>query len=328
MKQILQKNEGLIKIADFLRENDGYILISHISPDGDTLGSALALYHTLKLHNKRVQVVCTDRVPYSLLFLPGSSDVIHPDKAVREDNVICLDCADLARTGKAQSLFEKAVTTFNIDHHDTNTRYAMHNEVHHCASNSEIVYELIRLFAGNLSQDAANCLYTGLMTDTGSFAFSNTDESAFSVAAELVRFGADPCMCNTAVYRTVPLSKTKLLGKALSTVELYDEGRIGLCVITQNDLAQFKAHADDAEGIIDHIRDIETVEIAIIIRECLDGDYKIGLRSKSFADVAALAQNFGGGGHIRAAGCRVHMELSKLHDLVISAARDALRTEE
>lgn len=329
MKQILQKNEGLIRISDFLKENDDYVLISHISPDGDTIGSALALYGILRLYNKKVQIVCADRVPQSISYLPHARDIIIPEKAVRAKNVIAVDCADKGRLGKAESIFNNAETTINIDHHDTNTRYAMHNEVHaRCAACAEVVYELVRLFAGTCSADIATCLYTGLMTDTGSFAFSNTTADTFAVASELVRLGADPCMCNTLAFRTIPFAKTKLLGKALSSIELYDGGRIGLCVITQQDLGMCKAHAEDAEGIIDHIRDIDTVEVAIIIRECLDGDYKVGFRSKNEIDVAQIAQDFGGGGHMRASGCKVKMPIDKLHDMIIDAVKDALAQSE
>ena len=330
MKQILQKNEGIQQIAEFIRNNDGFIIISHIAPDGDTLGSGLALYGMLKLYGKRVQIVCQDRVPQTLLFLPWAKEIINPDKAVREDNVISVDCADIPRLGKAQALFNAAKNTVNIDHHGTNTCYAMHNEIHpNGAANAEVVYELIRLYSGSLTADMATCLYAGFMTDTGCFAFSNTTTGSFEVAAELVRAGAKPAVINTLIYRTVSYAKTKLLGKALSCIELYDGGRIGMCIITQNDLNSCKAKADDTEGIIDHIRDIESVEIAIFIRECLDGDYKVSLRSKDFVDVAQLAQDIGGGGgHKRAAGFKLTIELDKLCDMLLDTSRAILAQDE
>ena len=325
MMQILKKTEGLEKISDFIRNNDGFTLICHVAPDGDTLGSALALYGMMKMHGKRVQIVCQDRVPQNLLFLPWSHEVLCPDKAVCEDNVIAVDCADIGRLGKAVRLFDAAKNTVSIDHHGTNGMYAMLNEVHpHCAATAEIVYELVRIFAGNISADVATCLYVGLMTDTGSFAFGNTTADTFAVASALVRSGANPCTSNTLVYRTVPLSKTKLLAKALSGVDLYDGGRIGMCIITQTDMAVCKAKAEDSEGIIDHIRDIETVEIAIFVREWLDGDYKVSLRSTEYADVAQLAQDFGGGGHVRAAGFKITMDLQKLCDALITSAKEMI----
>lgn len=325
MKQIIQKTEGLKKIADFIRDNDGFILICHIAPDGDTLGSALALYSVMKLYGKRVQVVCQDRVPYSLMFLPGAREVITPEKATREDNVIAVDCADMTRLGKAASLFESAKNTISIDHHGTNTMFAMHNEVHpRCAATGEIIYELINIFSGTATVETASCLYTALMTDTGCFAFNNVTSDTFSTAAELVRHGVDSAKINMFVYKTVPVQKSKLLGYALSSTELFCGGKVGFCTISQLDLAKFKARAEDTEGIIDHIRDIETVEIAIFARECLDGEYKVSLRSKEYADVAQLARDFGGGGHIHAAGFKVPMALDKLCDAVVDAAKNAL----
>ena len=242
MQQIIQNNEGLKSIAEFIRANDGFIIISHLSPDGDTVGSGLALYGMMKMYGKRVQIVCQDRVPRSLMFLPGANEITDPDKAVREENVIAVDCADMTRLGKAKSIFEAAKNTVNIDHHGTNTRYAMHNEVHaNCAATAEIIYELVRIYSDTCSADVATCLYTGIMTDTGSFAFSNTTANSFIAASELVRLGASPSMINTYVYRTVPISKTKLWGRALSGIELYACGKIGLCIVGREDLAACKA---------------------------------------------------------------------------------------
>lgn len=324
MIQTIKETDGLERIAHFLTENDGYILICHISPDGDTIGSALALYNTLKVYGKKVQICCYDRVPYSLLFLPGANEILHPDKTVTDETAIAVDCADLGRLGKCQRLFDAAKYTISIDHHGTNTMFAMQNEVFpKCAATAEIMYELIRIFAGTISQEVANCLYTGLMTDTGGFSFSNVTAQTFAIASELVRFGANPWKANQNVYRTVPLAKSRLLGFALSSSILYHEGQTVLSVITQADMARVKAKADDSEGIIDHLRDIEGVEVAIVLRECLDGEYKISMRSKDYIDVALICNNFGGGGHERAAGAKSSMQLDKLTDLVLSAVKEA-----
>lgn len=329
MKQIIQKNDGLASIADFIRNNDDFIIIGHISPDGDTLGSSLALYNTMRAQGKKVQVVCQDRVPQILLFLQGAYDVICPDKAVRAENVIAVDCADITRLGKAENLFNAAKTTVCIDHHGTNTRYANINEIHaHCSATGEIIYELLRLYTGTVTAKVADCLYTAVMTDTGCFSYNNVNAQSFETAAELVKLGADSARANLLVYKTVPFQKTKLLGYALSSTELFFGGKIGFCHISQLDLARFKAKAEDTEGIIDYIRDIDTVEIAIFIRECLDGQYKVSLRSKEYVDVAQLAQCFGGGGHMYAAGFKIDMKLERLRSLIISEAENMLRQEE
>lgn len=329
MRQMLEKNEGLERAAEYIRDNDGFVLICHISPDGDTLGSALALYNVMKLYDKRVQIVCQDRVPESLAFLKGADEVLSPDKARHDDCAIAIDCADIARLGGAQSLFNEARVTISIDHHGSNTRFAMQNEVFpRCAATAEIIYELLRLMCASFPRDVADCLYTGLMTDTGCFAFTNVTADTFAIASELVRMGADSAMINRRIFRTVPYRKTKLLGYALTVTELYHGGKTGLCVITQDDLNRFNARADDTEGIIDNIRDIDSVEIAVFIRECLDGDYKVSFRSKEYIDVARIAQDFGGGGHVRAAGFKITEKRDKLVDMVLSAAKEALMQEE
>ncbi|HHT87096.1 MAG TPA: bifunctional oligoribonuclease/PAP phosphatase NrnA [Clostridiales bacterium] len=322
---MLKSYEGINAISEFIKQNDGFALIIHISPDGDSVGSGLALYSALKLMNKQCAIICQDRIPHTYSFLPYSEEIITPDKASRFETAIAIDCADISRLGSATKLFEAAKNTISIDHHSTNSMFAMHNEVHpYLAATGEIIFELIKNMLGFVSSQIADCLYTSIMTDTGNFSFTNTSSNTFEIAAELLRFGAKPAELNTLVYRNVPLAKTKLLGFALSTFELKRNDRIAISVITQQDLQRYNAKGDYAEGIIDHLRDIETVEIAILMRECQDGSYKVGLRSKGESDVAALAQNFGGGGHVHAAGFKTDMPFETLYDMVVSAAIEAL----
>lgn len=319
-------NDDIIAIANYLKENDDFILIMHIAPDGDTIGSTLALYAALRGLGKRVQAVCHDKMPVVYSFLPHIRDVITPEKAVKSDNAIAIDCAGADRMGRASALFEAARHTVSIDHHGTNTMFAELNKVDpSAAAAGEIIYKIIyTLLDGRLTRDIADCLYTAVLTDTGCFAHSNTTENSFQTAAELMRFGIDPSELNRLIYRTVSLPKTRLLGYALSNVELFNSGSIGMCVISQADLGRVHARAEDTEGIIDHIRDIESVQIAMFIRECLDGDYKVSLRSVEGNDVAMLAQNFGGGGHPCAAGFKITMELNTLIDMLLDSAREIM----
>lgn len=322
---MLKNYEGINAISEFLKLNDGYAIIIHISPDGDSIGSGLALYSALKLMDKQCTIVCQDRIPQTYSFLQYANEIITPDKAQKFETAIAVDCADISRLGSANKIFESAKNTLSIDHHGTNSMFAMHNEVHpYCAATGEIIFELVKTMLGFISSQIADCLYTAIMTDTGNFSFSNTNSNTFEVAAALMRFGANPSELNTLVYRNVTLAKTKLLGFALSTFELKHNEKISISVVTQQDLQRYNAKGDDAEGIIDHIRDIETVEIAILMRECQDGTYKVGLRSKGNNDVAALAQNFGGGGHFHAAGVKTDLPFESLYDMIVSAAIDTL----
>ena len=298
----------------------------HIAPDGDTIGSTLALYAALRALGKRVQAVCQDRMPTVYGFLPNIREVLIPERAVKTENAIAIDCADADRMGRSRTLFEAARSTMQIDHHSTNTMFAARNKVDpSAAATGEIMYRIIfALLDGRLPKDTADCLYTAVLTDTGGFAHSNTTENSFATAAELMRFGIDPSELSRLIYRTVSMPKTRLLGYALSHIELFCSGSVGLCVISQAQLGALHARSEDTEGIIDHIRDIDTVQIAIFIRECLDGDYKVSLRSMDGVNIATMAQNFGGGGHPCAAGFKITMELDTLIDMLISSARELI----
>lgn len=321
-------NDTLRSIANYLKNNNGFTIIMHIAPDGDTIGSSLALYGALKSLGKRVQVVCRDKMPYLYDFMPYISEVISPDKAAKTETAIAIDCADVERMGQARRLFDAAQKTISIDHHSTNTMFAALNQVDpDAAATGEIVFPLVsELLGGNLSKDIADCLYTAVLTDTGGFAYTNTTARSLNTAAELLQFGVNPSDLNMRIYRTVSLSKTKLLGYALSHIEMFCDNRVGLCIITQEDLSAFRAKAEDTEGIIDHIRNIETVQIAIFIRECLDGDYKVSLRSKDIVNVAAFAQNHGGGGHPCAAGFKTNMSLNPLIDMMLTDVSRLIKT--
>lgn len=318
--------DSLESIADLIREYDDFVVIAHVSPDGDTLGCALALSHTLRRMGKRAQAVCEQRVPHIYEFLPGAGGILAPAEAMAARAAIAVDCADEARLGQAAPLFRAAERTCCIDHHVTNTRYAQLNYIDGDASSSgELIYALIRLLGVAPDRDVATCLYTAIMSDTGNFAYSNTTPETFRVAAELMTLGADNTEINRRVYRTIPLQKQRLLGRALTKLEIYEGGRIGLSRLAMEDISACGASEEDTEGIIDHIRDIEGVEIAIMIRESSPGEHKVSLRSKHYADVGGFAKELGGGGHAHAAGYTARGSMEEVAARALSRARDAVR---
>lgn len=304
----------------FIRAHDDFILISHVSPDGDTLGSGLALYAALLQLGKRAQIVCEEPVPHIYRFLPNAGQVLQPADVRKTDAVICIDCADVARTGLCQPLFDAASFTLNVDHHGTNNRYAQNNFVQKAGATGELIYEILLRLKVSLTKDIASLLYAALTTDTGNFAYSNTTPDTLRIAAELLEAGIDLPYLNRALFRTVPFHKTRLLGLAITKTKLYEHGRIGMSTLTQADMRECNATGEDSEGIIDTIRDIDTVEIAALLRESTDGLIRVSLRGKSAADVSQIAVASGGGGHRLAAGCTLNVPMEEAAARILSAA--------
>jgi phosphoesterase RecJ-like protein len=311
--------------AEFIRENDGFTLIAHISPDGDTLGSSLALYGVLRELNKHAQVVCDNRVPPNYAFLPYANEILTPDKAKAFPYAISVDCADAQRMGKTSALFDTAVDSVNIDHHVTNTSYAHLNIVDgSAAATGEIIYRLAMALVPRLSESVSICLYTALLTDTGSFAYSNTTPETMRIAADILESGIDTYEINRLVYRTVSYHKMKLLGRAINNMELLCDGKLGITAVTLDEMRELGATEEDTEGVIDSVRDVESVEIAVMLREVEKDVFKASLRSKRYADVSKISREKGGGGHTFAAGYTVHGMLKEVYAEAVKLAQRTL----
>ena len=299
--------------AAFLRDGDGFLLISHVSPDGDTLGSALALYQGLLKLGKRVFLACEEPVPVTYRELPFADRV----RAVPEEGfscVVCIDCADLRRCGTLEPLVKAAARTLCIDHHATNAGFADVNYVEDCAATGEIVFSLLSLLGVPLTQDIAVCLYTALATDTGNFSYSNTTPQTFRIMAELLAAGIDLPRWNRILFRSHRAERMRVLGLMLPRMELLADGRFGISYLTYGELTAYGATSADCEGLIDYIRDIDTVEVACFARESQNGQIRVSMRSKESFDVAAVAQLFQGGGHVRAAGCTLSTDMQTALD--------------
>ena len=312
----------------FIRAHDDILLIAHVSPDGDTLGSSLALYAALLQLGKKAQIVCEDPVPQIYRFLPNSDQVQTPQCARQTEAVVSVDCADLARTGKSEPLFSGAVFTLNIDHHGTNDKYADENYVQRAGATGELIYGLLMNLKVNITRDIAACLYAAITTDTGNFSYSNTTPDTMRIAADLLETGIDLPYLNRSLFRTVPYHKMRLHGLAIMKTELYEHGRIGMACLSAEDMHSCNAVSEDTEGIIDSIRDIDTVEVAAILREGEDGLIRVSLRGKTAADVSRIALRYGGGGHRLAAGCTLDPPLNQAAEKILNAAMELLHGAE
>ncbi len=289
------------EICDFLM-GDGFTILCHSLPDGDTLGSGMALFLALGNQGKRVELLCHDAVPSAYYCMPGTERILKPQAAVGYKNVITVDCADAERVGDGLPMLQRAIHTLNIDHHMTNTSYAEINLVDpSAAATAEIVYHVLRETGMEIDRPIAACLYVGMMTDTGSFAYANTTPKTMRAAADMMATGINHNALNTAIFRNVPVGKKRLLALALTNMTLFAQGKGAITHISLEEMRHVGAMEEYTEGIIDHLRDIDTVEVAIMVRESEEGT-KVSLRSKGAVDVAQIAARQNGGGHMRASG--------------------------
>ena len=321
--------KDLGSLIAFIEEGESFTLLSHLSPDGDTLGSSLALAHLLEKLGKTAEIVCPNPVPKIYAFMPGSEKVLLPEDAAGYPRVIAVDCADTPRFGRAVRFFGKAEMTAAIDHHVTNPRFAQINLVESGASaTAEVIKKLYELIGVEIDESAAICLYTGIVTDTGNLSYSNTTPNALRIIADFVEKGlVDISDLNRRIYRTVPYAKTRVQGFVTSNIRLELGGAVGIGTLTQAQMQSYGATNEDCEGIVDCVRDIDCVKIGAFIRESADGSYKVSLRSKCVGDVGRIASRHGGGGHERAAGYTARESLSTVIADIIAQAAEELGME-
>jgi len=303
--------------VELIKESRNIAILSHIMPDGDNIGSCLALYNALVKLGKNVVVVLDDDVPEVYRFLKNSDQIVKPECSYDLDLVVTLDCGDTGRFGKSAKYLESN-KIINIDHHISNTNFGHYNIVDTNASaTAELVYELIKKLEITLDKDICECIYTGIVTDTGQFQYSNTTSATHRIVAELISNGVEPAKVYKDIYQNNSLSKIKLLGEALSSIELHYNNKIASIILRKELFEKVGAKDEDSDGIINYARDIKGVEVALLFREIEDGKIKIGFRSKDFINVNEIAQKFGGGGHKRAAGATAVGDIRNIKDKVI-----------
>nr|WP_122011587.1 bifunctional oligoribonuclease/PAP phosphatase NrnA [Maliibacterium massiliense] len=294
-------------ICRILRSARKVAVVCHVSPDGDTLGSALALQLALFSLQKKAEVIVPSPASYAIDFLPGFAHTITPAQMAPDyDCVVCVDCTDPERLGDAAPLLARGVHTINIDHHISNTGYAQYNHVEDDASaTGEIMLPLLEALGVTLTDDMARCLYVAICTDTGGFAFANTTSRTHLAVAKLMAFDLHVEALHQRLFRDRSLAKTRLLGEVLTHMQAADGHAILWACITREMFEKCGATDADCEGMIDYLRDVQGVDMAAVLRENGAGNIKVSLRAATAYDVNAVAQAFGGGGHKLAAGCQI-----------------------
>ena len=310
----------LSEVLKQIEQRDRFVLTSHARPDGDAVGSALACSEILGAMGKEAQVVLRDGVPRIYLPLP------YADKVVKAESVngnyeaaIILECDSIQRTRLA-GLEDRFL--ISIDHHLTGRPFANVNWIDpHAVATAEMVYRLAAEAGVKISPEIATCLYTAVLTDTGSFMFEGTNEHTFELARELVLAGADPARCARNVYFAHSTAKMRLLGWALSNLQR--EGPLAWIWVTQEQMQRARAREEDCEGLVNYALSISEVEVAAFFRELPDSRFRVSLRSKGGLNVAAVAERFGGGGHQCASGCSVDGPLERATAQVLAQLRSS-----
>ncbi|HYY97038.1 MAG TPA: bifunctional oligoribonuclease/PAP phosphatase NrnA [Pyrinomonadaceae bacterium] len=292
----------LHQVVGLIESKRRFAITSHIRPDGDSLGSSLGLFWLLRALDKEVEVIMRDDVPHAYAKLPGAELVrVTPRVDRGYDAVFVIECSDITRPGLVD--LEKQLVV-NIDHHSTTALFGDINWIDSTASAvGEMVYNLCKALGVRVTREIAECVYTALITDTGSFHYSNTSERTFKVASELVRAGVKPAKVSQNVFANYPWSKIELMSGVLSTVRRDPSGRVAWLVQTQAAQERAGATDEDGDGFVNYPMSCGEVEACAFFKETAPGVYRVSLRSKCDVNVARIAERFGGGGHRNAAGC-------------------------
>lgn len=317
------------EIADYLRERDRFVILLHVRPDGDSVGSSLALALALRKLGKTARVVRSDELPANLRFLPGVEQVLPCEEALalpeRYDGAVLIDCGDRERVGPAAPLLERAERVINIDHHLSNRRFGHLNCVDpQAAAAGEIVYAILRDLGVELDFEIASAIYAAVVTDTGSFRYENTSPATHELAAALLRLGVQPAEVARHIWEDKPLSSLRLLQRALASLQVGEGGLLAWMALSREDFQEAGARPGESEGIVNYARSLAGVEVAALFLEEGTGEVKVSLRSSRWVDVSRVAEALGGGGHARAAGCTLRATLPEAQELVLAKVREAL----
>jgi bifunctional oligoribonuclease and PAP phosphatase NrnA len=316
-----RKSRALEDVVRLVKNGRRFLVASHRHPDGDTLGSALGLAAGLKKLGKKVKLYNADAVPDALKFLPGAervTSVLSSEETF--DACFVVDCSDLSRVGEdfqshlGSGRFGRVVV---LDHHARGTHQGDLRLVDaKAASSGVVVYRVLRRLGVSMTREIATNLFVTLVTDTGNFRYANTSADVFALAEEFVRSGVSPDRISLSLHEKAPRERLKLLARALETLELVEDDQIGIITVTREMLRETGGSLELADDFVDYPRSLKSIEIAVLFRESEEG-WRVSLRSKSRADVGAVAERLGGGGHVRAAGFTGRGELKAVRERTI-----------
>ncbi|MDR3295837.1 MAG: bifunctional oligoribonuclease/PAP phosphatase NrnA [Clostridiales Family XIII bacterium] len=324
----MKTNNTLEEIAASLQAAQSVLLFPHVSLDGDCLGSSMALCAALRKSGKISHVVIEDDIPEFLLFLEWETDCCTRDLHILEnpDVCVCMDCGEPQRFPRRKNLFQAGRTTMCIDHHESAAPLMDLNYIDgKAAATAEIVYDLLLLLGTDMDKQIAEAIYTGIVTDTGRFQYSNTTGKTHRIAASLIETDVRPSEIAVWLYQNVSREKQLLESRILGTTEMFAGGKAALAHMTRGMLKETGAKPEDTDGVVEMLRDIRGVEVACLLKERNARQIKVSLRSKQSFDVALLSEGFGGGGHARAAGYTANTNMQEAKSAVKQLLEEGLQ---
>lgn len=309
------------EISAILEQSKSVLVVSHVDPDGDALGTQLAFASYLRKSGKKVYLVREDEIPEKYRFLPGVNEIKHIHDIMagfKADTAVVLECPKLSRAGNIIKKLDDSCRIINIDHHQDNDSFGEVNWVDLKASSvGEMVFEMFEAVGYEIDETTALQLYTAILTDTGRFRYNSTSQRTMEIAGKLIKAGADPRSICDQIFYNLPLSTIKLVGHALNNAEFVSNNTICILSIGQETLRQKEARLSDTEGLAEYTLFGQGVEVGILLKEGHDGVTRVSLRSRGKVNVADVALQFGGGGHPCAAGCSIEKNIKDAkHDLL------------
>lgn len=315
----------MTEIAGIIRNSDSVLIFAHTNMDGDALGSSAALCHVLRNEGKTAYILCEDEISDNLAFLDRGYCTWDLNTVDNPDVCICLDCHGEDRMPKRYSTFLKGKEKLCLDHHATFSCFEGISVIDpHAAATGELVYELIKEAGFEIDTETAEALFAAITTDTGNFQYSNTTKKTFEIVTELFDFDLRPNKVSVEIYENVSPNRIRLESAVMNAARFVSGGRAVIAPVTQEMLRCTEARMEDTDGIAASLRSIRGVEISALLKEKEDGSIKVSMRAKTSANVAAICEKHGGGGHIKAAGCTLSMSMDDAIALIETETDKAL----
>ncbi|MCK8826265.1 bifunctional oligoribonuclease/PAP phosphatase NrnA [Natroniella acetigena] len=319
-------NEKISAVINSIKDAENILLTGHISPDGDNLGSMLALKLMMEQLGKKTTIIIDDSIPDCFTFLPNIEEVQQYEEGltVDVDLIVVVDSSNLERIARVQELVTEQIV-INIDHHEDNNLFGDYNLVAEVAATVELIYNIQQeMKEVELTSEIATVLATGLITDTGSFRYSNTTSLTHQIMAELLNYGVDPSLIAKHVLETNSYQNLILRGKVLQDLQVDSTGKIAWLKVSREMLEEVGAELEDTEGLVNYPRTLKGAEVGVLFKEVEEQEIRVGLRSNNYLKVNQVADLFGGGGHPRAAGCTINLKLEEVEKEVIRAIKEQL----
>lgn len=319
------KNNTYDELAEVIQSVNSIYLFPHIHMDGDSLGSSVSLCKAIKSMGKECFVIVEDKIPDNLLFLDNEYCISKFDTMQPAELSICVDCSDAGRFPKRSELFAKSSISMCIDHHRTSECSCDYNYVDgSAAATGQLVYRLILALGIKIDKEMGEALFAAITTDTGNFQYSNTSRATHEIIAELYDAGIDANKVSVELYENVRKERLMIENRALGTLRIFCEGQVAIAYVTQQMLKETGAMMEETENVVQQLRSMRGVEVAVFLKEMDSETVKVSMRSKKKVDVASIAAEFAGGGHVRAAGCTLHCNIEEAIEKLSLKITDSL----